>query len=130
MQQVKIGSHVSTPVLLNAGCPQGTLFGPLAFVAHIKDLHFPDPAVGIKYVDDSSAAHSSKNPGDKTIQKCADYMNDWSIENHMKNNAKKTNDMIFCFAWSERNFTPIYINGTEIEFVTENKSWVSSLMTI
>ncbi len=83
MQQVKIGSHVSTPVLLNAGCPQGTLFGHLAFVTHINDLHFPDPAFGIKYVDDSSAVHSSKNPGDETIQKCADYMNDWSIQSQM-----------------------------------------------
>ncbi len=89
MQQVKIGSHVSTSVLLNAGCPQGTLFGRLAFVTHINDLHFPDPAFGIKYVDDSSAAHSSKNPGDETIQKCVDYMNDWSIENHMKYNARR-----------------------------------------
>ncbi len=106
MQQVKIGSHVSTPVLLNAGCTQGTLFGPLAFVAHINDLYFPDPAFGIKYVDDSSAAHSSKTPGDETIQESADYMNDWSIENHMKNNPKKTNDMIFCFALSEPIFTP------------------------
>ncbi len=47
-------------MLPNAGCPQGTLFGPLVFVAHINDLHFPDPAFGIKYVDDSSAADSSK----------------------------------------------------------------------
>ncbi len=48
-------------------------------------------------------------------------MNDRSIENHMKSNAKKTNDMIFCFAWSEPNFTPIYINGTEIERVKEEE---------
>ncbi len=55
MQPVKICSHVSTAVLLNVGCPQGTLFRSLHFVAHINDLHFPDPAFGIKYVDDSSA---------------------------------------------------------------------------
>ncbi len=95
--QVKSGSHVSTQVLINAGCPQGTLFGPLAFVAHINDLHFPDTALGIKYAGDSSAAHSSKNQRDETIQECADYMNDWTKENYMKNNAKKTNDMIFSF---------------------------------
>ncbi len=121
MQQVKIGSHVSTPVLLNARCPQGTLFGPLAFVPHINDLHFPDLAFGIKYVDDSLAAHSSKSPGDETIQVCADYMNDWSIENDIKNNAKITNDMIFCFARPEPNFILIYINGTEIEHMKEKK---------
>ncbi len=108
-------------MLLNPGCPQGTLFVPLAFAANINDLHFTGPAFGIKYVDDSSAAHSSKNPGDGTIQKGVDYMNDWSIENHMKNNAKKTNDMIFCFALSEPNFTLIYINGTEIEHVKETQ---------
>ncbi len=51
-----------------------------SFDAHINDLHFPDPGFGIKYVDDSSAAHSCKNPGDETIQECEDYMNDWSIK--------------------------------------------------
>ncbi len=84
MQQVKISSHVSTPELRNAGCPQRTPFGPLDFVAHINDLHFPDPAFGIKYIDDASAAHSAKNRSDDTIQECADYINDWLIENHMK----------------------------------------------
>ncbi len=39
----------------------------------------------------------------------------------MKNNANKTNDMIFCFAQSEPNFTPIYINGTDIDHVKEKK---------
>ncbi len=29
--------------------------------------------------------------------------------------------MIFCFGGSEPNFTPIYINGTEIEYVKEKK---------
>ncbi len=37
----------------------------------------------------------------------------------MKNNARKTNDMIFCFARSDPEFIPIYINGTEIERVKE-----------
>ncbi len=39
----------------------------------------------------------------------------------MKNNAKKTNDMIFFFAWCGPNFTQPYINGTEIECVKERK---------
>ncbi len=63
--------------------PTGHSIWCLTFVTHINDLHFPDPAFGIQYVDDSSAAHSSKNPGDETIQKCADYMNDWSIQSQM-----------------------------------------------
>ncbi len=96
LKQVKVGSHVSTIVLLNARCPLATLFGSFAFVAHINDLRFPDNAFGIKYMDDSSAAHSFKNTGGEGIQECVDYINDWTKENHMKNNAKKTNKMISC----------------------------------
>ncbi len=62
---------------------------------------------GIKYINDSSAAHSSKNTGDETIQNSADYMNDCPNENHMKNNVKKANDMIFGFSHSEQEFIPI-----------------------
>ncbi len=105
-------------MLLNVRCPQGTIFGTLAF-----DLHFPDPAFGIKYVDDSSAAHSSKNPGDETIQKGADYINDWSIENHMNNNAKKTNDMIFCFIQSEPNFTHVNEKKNLGIILSDNLKW-------
>ncbi len=43
------------------------------------------------------------------------------LKHHMKNKAKKTNDMIFIFARPEQNFTPIYINGTEIEHAKEKK---------
>ncbi len=35
----------------------------------------------------------------------------------MKNNAKKTNDINFCFALSEPEFIPTYINDIEIEYV-------------
>ncbi len=52
--------------------------------------------------------------GDVTVQEYADYMSDWSQENHMKNNVKKTNDMIVCFARSGPEFIPIYIDATSI----------------
>ena len=89
-QRVKIGQHVSSCVTLNAGCPQGTLVGPLVFVVHINDLRFPEKILSIKYIDDTSVANSSKNPQDNTTQNSANYFGEWTVENHMKNNAKKT----------------------------------------
>ena len=120
-QQVKIGEHISTPVSLNAGCPQGTLFGPLAFISHINDLQTPAPTITVKFVDDTEALHSSKDPKDKSLQNAATYINDWTDENNMRLNTTKTKEMIFCFQRVEPSFDPIEINNTVIQRVPSAK---------
>ena len=75
---------------LNAGCPQGTLVGPLVFIVHINDLRFPEPVLSLKYIDDTTVANSSKDPSDSTTQDSANHFSGWASENNMSNNAKKT----------------------------------------
>ena len=120
-QQVKIGQHVSKPVSLNAGCPQGTLFGPLAFVSHINDLCFPKPSIHVKFVDDTESVNAATDPKDTTTQKSATHISNWSKDNNMKLNRTKTKDMIFSFQRKEPDFDPIIIDNCEIERVKEAK---------
>ena len=49
-QRVKIGSVKSKFTTINAGVPQGTIFGQIGFVHHINDLRTTRDHV--KYVDD------------------------------------------------------------------------------
>jgi hypothetical protein len=118
-QQVKIGQYVSQPASLNAGCPQGTLIGPLAFVCNINDLCMPSPTVHVKFVDDTQGMNASKDPKNKATQEAARYTSEWSKANNMKLNSAKTKDMIFSFMKKEPEFEPIVIDGKELERVKE-----------
>jgi len=76
-QRVKLGSHVSDLIMMNAGCPQGTLLGPLAFIAHINNLQPPSSDLTVKYVDDTSVLHAVNDGGDNSVQSSAEYLHDW-----------------------------------------------------
>lgn len=120
-QRVKIGNNISDVVTPNAGCPQGTLIGPLAFVCHINDLAIPDPVKTIKYVDDTSMMLSCTDPNDPHMQRAADVLSQWSLDNHMKLNAKKTKELVVNFSKQLNQCPPIIINNTTIERVLSSK---------
>ena len=120
-QSVRINHTVSAPANINAGCPQGTLMGPLVFLAHINDLSPVEPVLTIKYVDDTNVLHASSDPMDATMQNVAEYLSSWSLENKMRFNAAKSKEIIFCFAQSVPDFTPIEIGGNVIQRVDEAK---------
>ena len=114
-QQVKIGKQLSGIVKLNAGCPQGTLFGPLAFISHINDLQVPPPVHTVKYVDDTSFLASSNDPEDLTMQRTADTLHNWCQTNDMRLNTKKTKEMIFNFTKKSHEFQPLVVDNDVIE---------------
>ena len=120
-QTVKLGSSCSDVLDLHAGCPQGTLMGPLVFLAHINDLCPPEPVLTIKYVDDTSILYSSSNPDDPTMQNVATYLNTWSSNNQMKFNVSKSKEIIFSFARSCPNIAPIKIDRQTIQRVNSAK---------
>ena len=120
-QCVKIGSSVSSASTINAGCPQGTLMGPLVFVAHINDLQPPGPVMTIKYVDDTNILHASSDPNDPTLQTAATYLSEWSRENNMKFNIKKSKELVFSFRKSMDEVPFLEVEGNTIERVKEVK---------
>ena len=96
-QCVKIGSSFSKVAAVSAGCPQGTLMGPLVFVAHINDLRPPVPVMTIKYVDDTNILHASSDPSDTTLQTAATYLSDWSKQNNIKFDINRSKELLLNF---------------------------------
>jgi hypothetical protein len=84
-------------------------------------LRLQEPALGIKYVDDTSILTATKDPSDTALQSAADTINNWSRDNNMKLNAKKTKELLVSFSKKEVHVPPITINDTVIERVSHAK---------
>jgi hypothetical protein len=121
-QRIKIGPHISDDILMNAGCPQGTLLGPLAFVAYVNDLRPADEFMTIKFVDDTTLLYSF-GPDDSAglLQDASEYLSSWARSNMMRLNTKKTKEIVFNFRRKISTPPKLVIDGGEIEQVAEAK---------
>ena len=108
---------------MNAGCPQGTFLGPLAFIANINDLRPPDSSLSVKYIDDTTILHSTNKPSeDKTLQDIIVYLNSWAQTNRMRFNITKTKEIVFNFSRQNQTLPPkLLLDNKEVEQVTEAK---------
>ena len=122
-QQVKIGSAVSSVVTMKAGCPQGTLLGPLAFVSYINDLCPPNELYTIKYVDDTTVMQASdlSEVCNTSLQQGMEYLKNWARDNKMRFNSTKTKEIVFDFKKSRGLPPKLTMDGVEIEQVSEAK---------
>jgi hypothetical protein len=120
-QCVKIGKISSDVAEINAGCPQGTLLGPLAFVVHINDLHPPLSDITVKYVDDTTVLHAVNRNNADSLQSSAEYLSKWASENNMIFNTKKTKELVFHFGKGQCDFPSVKIGNDVIERVFEAK---------
>ena len=102
-QRTKTGDYVSDWCTINAGVPQGTLFGPVGFVIHINDLQTCLPT--FKYVDDCTLWEvCSANATDSLLQHAATEAVQWSNDNLMSVNCDKTKELLVSFARSDPIF--------------------------
>ena len=119
-QRTKIGDDISEWCTINAGAPQGTLFGPVGFIVHINDLRTRLPLY--KYVDDSTAWEvCSPSAVDSQIQQAATEAVEWSDDNLMCVNCDKTKELLVFFGRTPPDIPSITIKGKAIESVTSTK---------
>jgi hypothetical protein len=116
-QRVKIGQAISTWSSPNGGMPQGTWLGLYVFVSLINDLV---SAVELhKFVDDCTL--SEVVSADISImQHEIDQLHEWSSNNHMNVNIKKTKEMLLG-PISKIPMPNLLFDGQSVERVTNYK---------
>ena len=84
-------------------------------------MSIADPTLTIKYVDDTTILYSSRDPEDATLQNAANKLSEWSSDNKMKLNAKKTKELVINFSKKIPPPNSITIDNTIIERVNNAK---------
>jgi ribonuclease P/MRP protein subunit RPP40 len=115
-QRVKIGNVMSNWSTMIGGMPQGTWLGVYFFLVYINDLK--SSVTLFKFIDDITAIERIDKPCSSNMQSVADEMIDWSNDNLMKFNIKKTKDMIIDFSLNKVSPALINVNDQSIQRVS------------
>lgn len=114
-QRVRVGQLCSSWKHIQGGVPQGSWFGPLLFTVLINDL---DPDCDTqKYMDDATLSESTADNISR-MQMHTDYTQEWSKQNEMIPNPKKTKEMVICFKQTPPSFPPLTVANNIIDTVT------------
>jgi hypothetical protein len=118
VQRVKLATETSTYIPSNVGVPQGTICGPLFWLAFIN-AYDPPSCDQTMYADDITCYWSSKTMDIPAITNCLEYGIEWCNEQSMKLNLTKTK--IMCLrrprAKNDDNNANVSIQDTQIELV-------------
>ena len=117
-QRVRLGDIFSEWLNLNGGLPQGSFLAPLVFIMFINDLHTIYPAH--KYIDDVTVSEIIDRSSNSKMSTALHVINDYSDDNHMTINAKKTKVMDVCPIGINKH-EPLYLKNNQIEDVTSFK---------
>ena len=116
-QRIKMGPYKSTWRRVIAGVPQGTKLGPLFFLVMVNDLRCEAPLY--KYVDDCAITETIRSSPTESsnLQHEIDHINNWSIDNNMKLNAKKTKEFNISMSHVPHTLPALVIDDESLEVV-------------
>ena len=117
-QAVRVGTSLSKFKEINIGVPQGSVLGPILFLAYINDA----PTISslfstCLFCDDTTLIFENKNI-DYLIQNCNSGLNEfynWCSANRLSINISKTSSMLFSNTTSSANLPVIKLNNIQIE---------------
>ena len=112
--RVSVGSSVSSPHIINAGCPQGSVLGPLLALIYLNDLADKTHNESLFYADDTSlyasysrqptthptdgshnVSHPDFNTASRTLQNDLNVISGFGAKWHITFNAAKTTQLTF-----------------------------------
>jgi hypothetical protein len=89
-QRVRVGGHLSEEVRVMSGVPQGSVLGPLLFLAYVNDIWRNTGSTIRLFADDCIIYKKIINNEDiEDMQKDLNRLGDWAAENEMKINPSK-----------------------------------------
>jgi len=95
-QRVRVGGKLSAEVRVMSGVPQGSVLGPLLFLAYVNDIwrNIESP-IGL-FADDCVIYRKIINNADmEKLQKDLKRLGEWAVENSMKINPSKSKPIRF-----------------------------------
>jgi hypothetical protein len=85
MQRVRVGGHLSEEVRVTSGVPQGSVLGPLLFLAYVNDISRNTESTIRLFADDCVIYRKIINKKDtEKLQKDLDRLEERAVENSMK----------------------------------------------
>ena len=100
-QRVRVNSSTSGFVESQVGVPQGTIVGPLFWLAFINSYK-PDSVDLTMYADDVTCSHPIKSASDSLLNQTVEWGLQWCQENSMTLNMTKTKGMLVTLSTNSR----------------------------
>ena len=98
-QRVRVGGQLSDEVSLTSGVPQGSVLGPLLFLAYVNDIWRNIESKIRLFADDCIVYRKTVNNYDvEKLQTDLDRLGDWALENEMEINPSKSKSISFTTA--------------------------------
>jgi hypothetical protein len=95
-QRVRVGGKLTEEVRVKSGVPQGSILGPLLFLAYINDIWRNIESAIRLFADDCVSYRKISNEEDREIlQKDMARLGVWAVENEMKMNQSKSKAVRF-----------------------------------
>ena len=95
-QRVSVGGQLSAEVRVTSGVPQGSVLGPLRFLAYVSDIWRNIESTIRLFGDECVIYRKIINDGEiEKLQKVLDRLGEWAVENAMKTNPNKSKTVRF-----------------------------------
>ena len=122
-QNVRMGEHTSSTLILNVGVPQGCVLSPLLYSLFTHDcspIHTSNTI--IKFADDTTVIGLIDNNDDSAYREEVQHLKQWCDDNNLHLNTAKTKEMVIDFRRTKRSeHSTLYIDGEEVERVESFK---------
>lgn len=136
-QTVGLGHHLSTPITLSTGSPQGCVLSPLLYTHDCAPAHSTNTIV--KFADDTTVVGRISGGDETAYREEVQRLAAWCSDNNLILNTTKTKEIIIDFRKNSAAPKPLFINGDCVERVsdfrflgtqiTEDLSWTTNTTT-
>lgn len=118
-QTGRLGPHHSSTFTLSTGSPQGCVLSPLLYTLYTFDSH-PTNSI-IKYADYTPMIGLILNGNETGYRYKVVRLSSWYSKNNLSLNVQKTKELILDFRIHKPAYTPLLINGQQVESVSTFK---------